>query len=172
MPFPGFMAGWCFGLISPKASIKESQSLCAPLTHSPPETLSPLQVTRKTKISRTFINRVQKKLCKYLQQGELQCELSSGQIPRHPPGTEPQEWPGMASTAATAQALQEAAPRDVPAGNQAPAAHLPLSANLPCHNCSGQTAFGTFPMMLCVRECHRLIRNRTKAFPSRCLGFL
>lgn len=132
MPFPGFMALWCFVITSPRASIKESQSLCAPLAYSPPETLSPLQLTRKTKISRTFINRFQKKLCKYLFQGELQCELSSGQIPRNSPGTEPQEWPGMASTAATAQVLVEAAPRDVPAGNQAPAAHLPVSANLPC----------------------------------------
>lgn len=30
MPFPGFMAIWCFSLISQRANIKESVSLCSP----------------------------------------------------------------------------------------------------------------------------------------------
>lgn len=98
MPFPGFMAVWCFSPISQRAKIKDSQCLCAPLTHSPPEALfepTSADLARKTEISRTFSNKFQKKLCKYLHQGELQCELSSCQIPRHPLGQRPHEWPAL-----------------------------------------------------------------------------
>lgn len=88
--------------------------------------------------------------------------------PQASPGT---ETPRMPSAAATAQALEKGAPRDVPAGNQAPAIHLLVFVNLPCRSCSGQIGLGNFPMMLCVSESHRLIRHCTKAFPSGCLGF-
>lgn len=127
---------------------------------------------REREISRTFTNKFQKKLlCKYLHQGEL---LPNAQAS---PWDRAQECPAMDSTAATAQALEKASPRDVPAGNQAPAVHLCLLiflvfADLPCYNCSGQTGFGTFPMMLCASKFHWLIRHCTEAFPSGCLGFL
>lgn len=145
-------------------------SLCSPHTLSSRKLESPsADLARETEISRTLINTFQKKLlCKYLHQGEL---LPNAQA-SNPLAQSAQECPAMDSTAGTAQALEKAAPRDGPAGNQAPAAHLLVFADPPCHNCSGQTGFGTFPMMLCASEFHWLIRHCTEAFPSGCLGFL
>lgn len=164
MPFPGFMAIWCFSLISQRANVEESVSLC-----SPPEALfepTSADLARKTEISTTFFNMFQKRLCEYLHPWELQCELNSCQILRHPLGLSPHQCPALLP-----QALEQGAPGDVPAGNQAPAIHVLVFANLPYCNCSGQRGLGNFSMMLCVSKFHRLIRHCTKAFPSGCLGF-
>lgn len=81
MPFPGFMAIWCLSLISQRTSIKESQCLCAPLTHSPPETWSPLQLTLpERQRSRELLSTPSRKSCSV-----STCTMeSSCPTPRHP----------------------------------------------------------------------------------------
>lgn len=123
MPFPGFLAFWCFSLISQRTSIKESQCLCAPLTHCPPETWSPLQLTLpvRQRSWELLSTSSRKNCCCVSTSTKESCRASSApaKFPAMPLGQSSQECPAMGK--GHGEGISKGCPSRKPGSSSSPA---------------------------------------------------